>query len=86
MFTREDLSAMTENLKTQRDELRVRLHLGAADARQEWEQLEEKWSQFETKARQVGAATAEVSKDVATAAEQLGQQLKAGYERIRKSL
>jgi hypothetical protein len=66
--------------------LRVRLHLGAADARKEWEELEAKWSRFETKAHQVSEATAEVSKDVATAAEQLGQELKAGYERIRKSL
>ncbi len=86
MITREDLTAMAENLKRQRDELRVQMHLAAADAKQEWEELEKKWGHFEAKARQVGAAAAGAGKDVAAAAGQLGQEIKAGYDRIRKSL
>lgn len=86
MITREDVTEMLEKLKTQRDELRVQIHLGAAEARQQWDELEKKWSDFETKARQVGGATAEAGKDVLGAAGELGAELKAGYEKIRKSL
>ena len=32
-----------ERLKQQRDELRVRLYLGKADARDEWARLETQW-------------------------------------------
>ena len=37
---REDLTRMVEELRAQRDMLRVRLHLAGAEAREEWEALE----------------------------------------------
>ncbi|MCG6975407.1 MAG: hypothetical protein LJE56_03240 [Acidiferrobacterales bacterium] len=86
MVDREDFNEFVENLKTQRDELRVKMHLAAADAKDQWEQLEGKWGHFEAKAKQVGEQAGEASKDVWAAAKDLGTEIKEGYDRIRKTL
>ncbi len=86
MVDREDFDEFVENLKQQRDELRVKMHLAAADVKDEWENLEGKWSHFEAKAKQVGGEAAEASKEVWDAAKDLGGEIKEGYDRIRKTL
>jgi uncharacterized protein YjbJ (UPF0337 family) len=86
MVDKEDFTEFVENLKTQRDELKVRMHLAAADAKDEWDKLEGKWNHFEAKAKQVGDQASDVSKDVWAAAKDLGAEIKEGYERIRKTL
>ena len=86
MVDKEDLNEFVENLKTQRDELRVKMHLAAADAKDQWEELEGKWEHFEAKAKQVSDQAAEASKDVWAAARDLGAEIKQGYDRIRKTL
>ena len=40
-----------DKLREERDELRVQMHLAAAEVRDEFEELEEKWSQLETRLR-----------------------------------
>ena len=86
MPDKEELKQMWEDLKTRRDELRVQAHLAKAEAKDLWEDLEKKWNEFEPKAKQVAGATADASKDVAMAAKELGKEILAGYERIKKSL
>jgi len=86
MPDKEDIAKLLAELKTKRDELRVQAHLAKAEMKDLWVDLEGKWKEFEPKAREVGAATAEASKDVAGAAKNLGKELLAGYERIRKSM
>ena len=86
MVDKEDFNEFVENLKTQRDELRVKMHLAAADAKDQWDELEGKWEHFEAKAKQVSGQAAEASKDIWAAAKDLGAEIKEGYERIRKTL
>jgi BMFP domain-containing protein YqiC len=86
MGVADEVKDMLERLKQQRDELNVRMHLAAAEVRDEWAELEHKWSKFESKARHVGSAAANSAEDVGSAAKVLGQELKAAYDRIRKSL
>jgi len=86
MPDKEDIAKLLAELKTKRDELRVQAHLAKAEMKDLWVDLEGKWKEFEPKAREIGAATAEASKDVAGAAKNLGKELLAGYERIRKSM
>ena len=86
MIDQEDIQKVLENLKQQRDELRLQMHLAKAEAKEVWENMEKKWDEFEPKAKQVGGATAEASKDVFAAARQLGKEIREGYEHIRKSL
>ncbi len=86
MVDKDDIKEVFDNLKQQRDELRVKMHLAAADAKDEWEVLEKKWGHFEGKAKQVGGEAKEASKDIWEATKALGAEIREGYDRIRKQL
>lgn len=73
-------------LRQARDELRVQLHLGAAEAQDAWEKLEKSWQSLESHLERVGEATRESGKEIEEAGEILIEELKEGYERIRTSL
>lgn len=83
---RERLHAEADTLRGLRDELRVQLHLGAAEVRDSWEELEAKWHQFEGKLGNLGKATSDAADGVESATELLLDELKRGYARIRDSL
>lgn len=81
---REELKKLEDMVLQQRDELRVKLHLAKADARDEWEELERKWAEAQGKFAQVQKAAGESGEDVEAAARLLGEELLKGYERIRR--
>jgi chromosome segregation ATPase len=75
-----------EKLKQQRDELRLKVHLGKAEARDEWEELEEKFSSLKERLLAAGGEATDAKGDISTAAKDLASELKKGYERIRAKL
>jgi hypothetical protein len=87
---KEGLDDLIESLKQQRDELRVQMHLAGAEAKEEWERLEKKWNRFvaekSAESKPVRDAVEESAKDVGTALEQVAEELKKGYQRIRSLL
>jgi hypothetical protein len=83
---KEQIEEMVSTLKQLRDELKVQIHLGKAEAKDEWERLEEKWQQFKGHSRSVAEAAGESAKNVSSALEIVGEELKSGYDRIRKLL
>ncbi len=70
-----------EQMKQLRDELALKIHLGSMEAKAEWQELEEKWSEFEAKAR-----LDETAEGLGEAFSLLADEIKAGYDRIRKAL
>ena len=72
---------LVADLKQLRDEARVKAHLGAMEAQNEWRKLESKWENFEARAR-LDRST----RDVGAALDLLGAELKAAYERIAKAV
>lgn len=78
------LSELADGLKTQRDELKLKLHLLGADARDEWEALEKKREHLEGRLKVIAREAGDVAQDVGAALEQVGSELKAGYDRLRK--
>jgi hypothetical protein len=76
-----DLQGTVEDLKRIRDEIRVKLHLASRDLRDQWDALEHRVTDFENKA-QLGRSSA----DLGAAAEVMGHELRAAYERIRNAL
>jgi len=74
------------DLATQRDELRVKLHLLKADARDEWEELEEKWQHFESRMGRVGDSAKTSAQEIGAATEQLGEELAQAYKRLKKAI
>ena len=84
MAVREEMKKLEETLLQQRDELRVKLHLAKADARDEWEGLERKWAEAQTKFAQLQKSAGESMDDIEAAARLLGEELQKGYDRIRR--
>jgi hypothetical protein len=82
----QELHELLENLKTQRDDLRVRLHLAKVEAKDEWERLEHKWenlgNRMEAAKREVGRTTG----DVAAALRLAAEELRKGYQQLRTLL
>ena len=83
---KEQITKAAELLKQQRDQLRVKLHLAKADAKEEWARLEKQWEEMRPKldaAREEAGKTAE---SVGVALSLAMEELKKGYERLRKRL
>ena len=76
------IDATLSELKQQRDELRVKVSLAKLEAMDEWHVVEKKLQKLEAKAKEVGAATADVSKDVGAAAKLLGEEIGKGLKAI----
>ena len=83
-----ELDDIIADLKQKSDELRLQMHLASKEAKDEWEELEEKMEDFSGKAKQF-AEDAELKKTgagIGDALGQLGSELKHGYDRIRDAL
>lgn len=76
-----DLDKIMADLKQQRDELRLQIHLASKEAKEEWNELEEKMESFSKKTR-----LKETGSGVGKALGQLGHELKLGYDRVRKGI
>lgn len=72
-------------LRTERDELKVQMHLAKAEAREEWDKMERRFDEFQTKARAAQDEAGDAAKDVGAAAKQLGEEIAEAYQRIRKA-
>ena len=75
-----------EDVRRTRDELRVKIHLAKAEARDEWHELEKKWDHFKARAERAGEAAEDAAEDVGEALELVGEELHKGYRRIRDAL
>jgi len=82
----EQIEEELEGLRTLRDELRVKLHLGAAEVQEQWEELDRKWSHAEGRLKVIREEAAEAAEDVGEAARLLVNELRNGYEQIRRLL
>jgi archaellum component FlaC len=83
MAVRDNLREIFDDLRTQRDELALKLHLARADARDEWEALEKTWEHLKARVEVVGREAGEVAEDVGDAARGVLDELKKGYARLR---
>jgi hypothetical protein len=77
----DDFDDLIDDLKQQRDELRVQLNLASKEVKDEWEELEGKMQKFSAEAK-----LAKTGAGISTALGLLGNELKLGYQRIRKTV
>jgi hypothetical protein len=73
-------------LRQGRDELRVQMHLAAADARDVWDKVEKNWSHLEGRLKVIGEVGKESAEDVEEAAKSLIDEIKEGYKHLRNVL
>lgn len=81
-------------LKQQRDEIKLKIHLGGKDAQDQWDEMEGQWEDFQQSLKPlseavkeaVGSAGEQASKVGVAAAEVTPQKLKDGYAKLREML
>lgn len=75
-----------EKLRRERDELKLKMHLGKAELKDEWETLERKWERLEERMGGAAEEAREASRDVGAAFGVLADELGEAYRRIRSRL
>lgn len=82
----EKIHEEVDALKRVRDELRVQIHLGKAEAKERWEEAEKSWHHLEARLRQLREESREPVDDIAKAARNLAHEIREGYRHIKRTL
>ena len=82
----DDLKVVVAELKRQREELALQVHLGSAEVWEEWDELEKQWDHFSFKAEKVFQALKDSSDDIEQDLSLLAEDLRQHYQRIRQQL
>jgi hypothetical protein len=82
----DDLESLELKVAQLRDEMRLKIHLARADARDAFDVLEQKWQRFRGRLGDLREAGGEAAGDVWSGVKGLGHELAEGYEKLRKAL
>ena len=80
------ISELISDLKQQRDHLRLKIHLGSVELKEEFEKLDEQLFQLSQRFDPVKDAIGETAEDVWDSMRLFGSEIKDGFVRIGKSL
>jgi len=80
------LATLMGELKRQRDELRLKMHLGGMEARDEYDRLSQKCDQLSDQYEPLTDAVSETSHNTVDALRLLADELKLGFQRVSKAL
>jgi CBS domain-containing protein len=83
---RERLDHEIDELRRLRDELKVRIHLGKADARDLWERLDKRFHEVEAQVKRTAQRSEAPLHEMGEASRKLLDELRAGYHELRKQL
>jgi phosphoribosylpyrophosphate synthetase len=86
MGLREEFDRLMDKLKTERDQVNLKMHLASMDAKEEFAEVEKKWGQVKTKAAEIADDAVETSEEYIAKAKVIGEELKDTYHRIAKRL
>lgn len=81
-----EIRSELDTLRAARDELRVQIHLGASEVKDAWEDAEKNWHHLEGRLKVLGEATQESLEEVGAAAKILAEEIRRGYQHVRKLL
>lgn len=78
------LADIKTSIEQLRDEIKLKAHLGELETREELDQLEKKWQTFIAEYKPLLTETEKTAKNTSAALGLAADELKAGYDRIRK--
>ncbi len=84
--TKSTFNRVLAHLRRRRDELNLQVHLAWAEARDEWRKLQRRWVQLKPKLNAAGSEALNTGGNVLAALGLSVEELRKGYERIRKVL
>lgn len=82
----EELQSLLKRLETERDELKLKLGLAKLEAREEWEELEQKIEGLRGRLKVLGSEARETSGELGAAFDMVADEIREGFARIRKLL
>ncbi len=80
------ISNLIRDIKQERDEIAVQIHLGKQELKDEWHLLEGKLSDLNRRFDPVKDAVGETSEDVWDSLKLVAGELKDGFQRVGKAL
>jgi len=86
MSIKKEFDNLLEKLKSERDELKLKLHLASLEAKEEFEEAEKNWDTLKIKASEIADDSKETSEEFIAKAKIVGEELKDAYSRISKRL
>jgi len=81
---KKELNELLKKLEQRRDELNVQMHLGKAEAKDLWQETEDKWRHLRSQLDEIDNDTGDVAKDVGAAAMIVAEEIRQGYDRLKK--
>jgi hypothetical protein len=82
----EKFSEEMKALRELRDELRVQMELGRAEARERWQKLETDWYHLEAKLKLLRDESKIELEEIGAAARALAREIREGYRHLRSLL
>ena len=86
MTIQSDFENLTTDLKQQRDEIKLKIHLAGMEAKEEWDNAEKKWGVLKNKADDIADDAKETGEDFIRAAKTIAEEIAAAHKRIKKRL
>lgn len=86
MSIQNEFENLLGKLNTEREQLQLKLHLASLEAKDEFEQAEQRWREIKQKALEIADDSIETSEDFIAKAKIVGEELKETYQRIAKRL
>ena len=80
----ETIDKAVEKLKQERDELRLQAHLAKAELKDEWETIERKFETLYAHRDELASAASDAAHRIGESANQVMNEIKQGFERLRK--
>ena len=77
---------LLEKLKSERDEIMLKLHLTSMEAKEEFEEADKHWETLKIKAAEIADESKVTSEEFIAKAKIIGEELKEAYSRISKRL
>lgn len=84
--TKDKIEDTINTLKQQRDELGLQIHLGAAEAKEEFDEAMQKLDKMSSDFAPVKDAAEESTENVIASLKLVGEEVKTSFDRIKKSL
>jgi predicted nucleic acid-binding Zn-ribbon protein len=86
MSIRQRLEDEAKELRAIRDEIDLQAHLGKLEAQQHWNELEKRWDHAEGKLKLLRDTGREITEDIAEATQTVLDEIRNGYEKLKRSL
>ena len=83
---KDHLTNLISTLKQQRDELALKIHLGTMESKEELEKLTTKLDQLNRDLEPTKSAVEESAGDILESMKRVAEEVKNGFENIRKTL